>query len=203
MKDYLKMQKRYKVSDLLNNETKIVFILESPHKDEIKYGVPVAGRAGGTMTKTLFGNDMPLGRFLKSSWDENQQLRYGVMNVCNIPMQRTAYGTDGEDKRLEEFFNTIEKVRTSNSKRPYKDKNMNDIDQQVKKDFELRLERLRGNQLLLIPCGKFAEKYLRDVEVSSRWEVIWGIPHPSYNSWSREKYQPIIDNMCSKIKLFV
>lgn len=203
MIDFIKLQKKYRVEDLVNKETKVIFILESPHKDEIKFGVPVAGRAGGTMTKILLGDDIPLGRYLKCSWDKNQHLNYGVMNVCNIPMQRSAYGTDGEDQSLEEFYNTIEKVRTSNSKRPYKDKEMDILDKQIKRDFELKMEKLKGNELLLIPCGKFAEKYLREVVLSENLEVIWGIPHPSYNSWSREKYKPIIEKMKTKIDLYL
>ena len=43
----------YFVNDLIYEDTKILFVLESPHIYEVKNGYPVAGKSGKDMSKIL------------------------------------------------------------------------------------------------------------------------------------------------------
>lgn len=60
--------------NLVLPSTRYIFVLESPHVEELKYGVPVAGRSGQSMTRIIPSTgsghrfeeafDLPLGRLL-------------------------------------------------------------------------------------------------------------------------------------------
>jgi hypothetical protein len=200
MKELKELESNYVVEDLICNETRILFILESPHKDEIRYGIPVAGRAGSTMTKVLFQEELPLGRYLKENWEMQKQKQFGIMNVCNIPMQRTAYGETGNNEMHKVVFDAIERVRTSTTKGKFKDEMMNQVQEYIEGNLQQRLDQLKDRKLLVIPCGKFAEKYLKRMVLSDKWVVLWGIPHPSYNSWVQEKYRKQIEQLVLEIQ---
>lgn len=86
---YKELKKKYKVKHLLNDYKEFLFILESPHIDELLNEAPVSGSSGKTMSKVLFGDEVkiPIGIKLKKEPNSN----IGIMNICSIPMQRLAY----------------------------------------------------------------------------------------------------------------
>lgn len=202
---YEELKNKYKVLNLMNEHKKVIFILESPHVDELKNNAPVAGLSGKAMTKTLFKDEKTaLGIKIKAE-PEN---KIGIMNICNIPMQRAAYveeevvkkyGTINLEKNSH-FFDAIEKIRTA-TKAKYKNEEQNTLQEYIMQDFREEMEKLKDRELLIIPCGKTAEKFFEIADVSSdKWEVFDSVPHPSFGNWSKKKYEDKIKEMKEKIK---
>lgn len=67
-------------------ELETLFILESPHKDELKNGYPAAGKSGKNMARVIFkdSDDKSFGEFL---FEKNAKVKkYGVFNSCQFPL---------------------------------------------------------------------------------------------------------------------
>lgn len=191
------LEKTYKVEDILFSDVKIVFVLESPHVQELIYRAPVSGSSGATMTKTLFGQNetLPFGRFLKEKHGVSPYNTIGLMNICQIPMQVKAYQNPKLEKALMEFFQRLEKVRTTNDKVAYKDIELNRLQGVILHDFIERLKTFEQQDVVFVPCGRFAEKFFRLADPKNQLNILQGVPHPSYNSWSKEKYASSINEL--------
>ncbi|MDA1675740.1 hypothetical protein [Bacillus cereus group sp. TH152-1LC] len=216
------LHKKYEVPNLIGDSSEIIFILESPHIEELFYDAPISGLSGGTMTKALFGqeNKIPLGRVVKDFLIQNNDAlvseskeldhlnKIGIMNICRIPMQKAAYI---HSKTIEKYgiFNSekfdgiielIEQIR-KNNKDFYKDESKNILQKIILDRFSASLRELKDKKLYLVPCGKTAEKFFKLSGVSNpNWTIVEGIPHPSYNSWAREKYCVEIQNLKGLMK---
>lgn len=196
------LSKQYYVDSLLTADTSLIFILESPHIQEVAYGVPVAGPSGATMSKHLFGPtyNKPLGRLLKKNTDEDKNRpslnTVGLMNVSGIPMQRKAYQDDSLVKQYASFFDVMEGVRKNNHKRTFREDAWNVLQEMIIERFQQRLQQETERPCTLVPCGRFAQKFFRLADIhSEHWQVISQVPHPSYNSWDRERYQEAIQQV--------
>jgi len=99
--------KQYYVPDLIGSECKVLFILESPHTDEIIHKHPLAGSSGLNLSKGLIdaglneiananGNYLPFGCWLQENINTSIGKKFGIMNVCNFPMQSEAYSCGKE-----------------------------------------------------------------------------------------------------------
>lgn len=216
------LHKKYEVPNLLGDSSKVIFILESPHVDELYYDAPISGLSGGTMTKVLFGaeNKIPLGRVLKEFLIQNnhsligeaKDLNYlnkiGIMNICRIPMQKAAYI---HSKTIEKYgiFNSekfdgiielIEQIR-KNNKDFYKDEIKNILQRIILDTFSASLCELEDKKLYLVPCGKTAQKFVKLSGVSNpNWTIVEEIPHPSYGNWNKSKYHENINELLSFLK---
>ncbi|WP_273850499.1 uracil-DNA glycosylase family protein [Guptibacillus spartinae] len=198
---YQSLAHNYEVPEIISQETKLIFILESPHVAEVQNGVPVAGASGATMSKKLFGPEYakPLGLLLKKHQQEVLERPsldiVGLLNVCNIPMQERPYSAkDMENNR--ELLDCLGKIRTSAKKTPFKEEALVVVEDLLLTKFKNRLEKLRDREVTLIPCGRFAQKYFQLANVSShKWTVLMDVPHPSYNSWSRDRYQQSVNKV--------
>ncbi|MCL6597514.1 MAG: hypothetical protein K6T81_02095 [Alicyclobacillus macrosporangiidus] len=190
----------YEVPDILLPSSDLIFILESPHVQELKFGAPVSGPSGATMTKHLFGERyarFPLGRLVKKNADEAKNRprlnRIGLMNVCNIPMQASAYPDPVVRREYREWLNALMYIRSNNQRDTYADPLYNEVQAVLVGGLRRKLERLQERPLTLVPCGRFAQKFLRLAAVESpHWQVIDGVPHPSYNSWDRPQYREVV-----------
>ena len=97
------LQRRFLVRDggMDNHEPRVILLLESPHKDEIRHPevddrFPLAGRAGRHVMErftewkpTLALSEQPIGQLVHNECDRLHWL--GIMNVSQIPLQREAY----------------------------------------------------------------------------------------------------------------
>lgn len=73
--------------DLIPNKEKVttLFLLESPHTDELKYGYPCAGYSGRKMSRRIFGKkSWPFGKILKSGNKRAEE--FGIFNSCQFPL---------------------------------------------------------------------------------------------------------------------
>jgi hypothetical protein len=192
---YETLSENYEVKDILLPTSDCIFILESPHIQELKFGAPVSGSSGQTMTRHLFGDayaKYPLGRLVKKNADEALNRprlnRIGLINVCNIPMQSTAY-PPAVRETYNSWLRALEQVRTANHKDQFGVDLLDAVQAELVHSLREKLERLQNRRCSVIPCGRFAQKFFRLAGVTSpNWVVIPGVPHPSYNSWDRPQY---------------
>ncbi len=196
------ISKKHEVKSFIPDQANFIFILESPHTAELKHNIPVAGRSGTTMSRHLLGEDFkqPLGILLKENAQAgfiNEKLnKIGLLNVSQIPMQRKAYTDEETIKHHDSFISKLETIRTSNQTTTYSSHDLNEVQAALVFNFKNRLNELSNRECTLIPCGRFSQKFFGLANLmSSHWSVIEEVPHPSYNSWSREKYSSQIKQL--------
>lgn len=194
------LQHEYEVPDILLPTAQVIFVLESPHVQELKYGAPVSGSSGATMTKHLFGDPYvkyPLGLLVKKNADEAKNRprlnRIGLMNVCNIPMQAAAYRNPAVQQRYGDWMRALGALRTANQQDEYRDEWVTAIQSVLVASLRSKLAALRNRTAVFVPCGRFAQKFYRISDVHSpSWTVIDQVPHPSYHSWDRAQYATVV-----------
>lgn len=196
------LAKTHMVRDIVPDTATFVFLLESPHIQELRYGAPVSGSSGASMSRYLFGQayeQLPLGIIVKKNHE--QQLhrpsidRIGLMNICNIPMQITAYNDAGIKEQHNFALQILGKLRVAGI-RDYQDDAMHLMQDILLENLHKRLHKLFSRQLYIVPCGRFAQAFFaKAAVVSPHWQVLSGIPHPSYNNWSKPQYQAAITHL--------
>ena len=201
LKQYEELKTSYKVDHLLNENKKVVFVLESPHIDEVLNEAPVSGLSGKAMSKVIFGDSEKIPMGIKTKKDPESPI--GIMNICPIPMQRAAYLDEKvesmygrfENEVYKEFFDVLEKLRVG-TKEHYKDQKRNDLQEIVLNDFKHELRAMKDKEIIIIPCGKTAETFFAAANIySEKWTVLTGVPHPSFGNWHKVKYAGKINEM--------
>ena len=195
--------KGYLVPDIVTEWCSFLFLLESPHVEELKHGAPVSGSSGCSMTKHLYGEryeKYALGILIKKNRDEALDRpslnKVGLMNVCQIPMQAHAYGDRKIRARYAPLFQVLEGVRRENNQLVYPDPNWNLVQEIIVESLRRKLGKLTDRNLFIVPCGRFAQKFFRLANIqSANWQVITGVPHPSRDGWDKTQYSADIDAM--------
>lgn len=168
------------VDDLLDEKTKVIFVLESPHTQEVKNGYPVAGKSGKDMSNVLFEDEsLKKISFGKLIYDKKIS-GFGILNVSNIPLQKSAY-----KMQENEIFRDFELIRQNPSLRK-KECSLNNTIRVFQTDFKNRLELHKDKKIVL--CGAFVQKVFKDIFSQSDFKNIIEVPHPSFNNWSKQKY---------------
>ena len=192
------------VPDIIPEKAKFLFILESPHIQELKFGAPVSGSSGTSMTQHLFPSiqKLPLGQLLLTEQERatmNPAIELvALMNACQIPLQKTAYQGSPITEKFSVELGYFEEIRVANQKRSFANDHLETIQQVIANSLRKKLFSLTDRQLYVIPCGKFAQKFAALANVTSpNWEWIDGIPHPSYNNWSKADYQLAVNKLTS------
>ena len=176
--------KDYFVDDLVDEDSEIIFVLESPHTDEIKNGYPVAGKSGKDMSKVLFGLSEPFGKLLY----EKKITNIGILNVSNYPLQKSAY----KNQNLQdlEFF---ELIRQNPKLRKYDKNSINQTTKKIMLDFKNRLSTCRDKKIVL--CGNFAQNAFDYWLDDKEFQEVLRVPHPSFNNWTKIIYKQKIENL--------
>lgn len=190
------------VPDVLLPTSSLIFILESPHVQELKFGAPVCGASGATMSKHLFGQQyakFPLGRLVKTNAEEEKHRprfdRIGLLNVSNVPLQAAAYLNKELIRENSVWMQAMEHVRSSNQTTIFRDAAMNEVQEVLVDSLRQKLSLLSHRSCTIVPCGRFAQKFFHLANIQSRyWNVIEGVPHPSF-SWDRAVYQDAINQV--------
>ncbi|RZT22808.1 uracil-DNA glycosylase family protein [Fictibacillus sp. BK138] len=190
-----KAKASYSVPDIVQ-DPKMIFILESPHKEELKAGVPLAGLSGRSMAKELFLQEdiLPMGKHLKQLAKDKRQIFYGIVNVCPFPLQESAYPDRGFVQRFKGELQIAEAIRKSSASQ-FRDEDKKLFNKLLIQDFRDRLIKTIEDDSIIVPCGKFAERYVNQLAMKDKLNIIKGVPHPSYNSWSRERYKDVIQTV--------
>ncbi len=192
-KEYLN---KYKVDDVINRESKMIFILESPHTQEMKYGYPVAGDSGIEMTKFIYGNQFndAFGKLVSQPQKYNEEYnglnRFSIMNVVSAPMQKgglRAYNLTEDDEKI---ITILEKLRVNYKTKEHRSNDWNRVKKILINDFKRRLLTINKENSRLkyfVSCGKFASNYLNLINdeegLIKDKDIVSGIPHPSFNQW--------------------
>jgi len=204
---YNELKGMYKVKHLIKENTEKIFVLESPHIDELINGAPVSGLSGKAMSKVIYNGEKTeaLGIILKREFEANVEDsgKNGVMNICPIPMQRAAYLNEEVTKlygkfnaeKYSEFFDILEKLRTG-TRLTYRDEKRNELQAIILEDFKAELDKFKDRNITVIPCGKTAETFVEAANIeNAKWELLKGVPHPSFGNWSKKKYSDKISDL--------
>ncbi|GGJ03442.1 hypothetical protein GCM10010885_10860 [Alicyclobacillus cellulosilyticus] len=194
------LMQSYEVPDLIGPKSRLIFLLESPHVQELKYRAPVAGASGATMSKHLFGEayaKFPVGLLVKKNLLEQKNRPsldcIGLMNVSNIPLQPAAYRDRSVHEQYGDWLSALARIREDNQRDDYRDPLLNAVQAAMVEYLRDKLLALAERPCVVVPCGRFAQKFFRLAGVMGpRWQVIHGVPHPSYNAWDRAQYQSVI-----------
>jgi len=189
--------KDYFVNDLIYDDTKVLFVLESPHVYEVKNGYPVAGKSGKDMSKILMkDNELKKLSFGQLIYDRKIP-NFGILNVSNIPLQELAYNLQTDDGSFallptKLIFKDFILFRQNPSKRK-KDCRVNKMIDIFAQDFKKRLELHKDKKIVL--CGGFVQKIFHDTFSSDEFENLIEVPHPSFNNWSKVKYKEKVQEL--------
>ena len=196
------LSETFAVKSFITDRSDFIFILESPHIQELKYGIPVAGQSGSTMSKNLFGEQYtkPLGLLVKINFEQNKNRKtlnkIGLLNVSEIPMQRKAYQNVEVITRYRTFFDHLETIRSNSHKLHFSQPEINDLYHVLMKRFEERLKLLLDRTCTIVPCGRVAQRFFQNASIKGeRWQIIHDVPHPSYHSWSQPRYREKINEV--------
>lgn len=181
--------KNYFVNDLVYEDSEVIFVLESPHTEEVKNGYPVAGKSGKDMSKVLFGLDEAFGKLIY----EQSVKKIAIVNVCNYPLQKSAY-LNADLKELE-FF---EKIRQNPKLRKNDKIGINAALEIMMSDFVKRLQKHKGKRIVV--CGNFAQSCFENYLNADDFQNILYVPHPSFNNWKKAKYKEVIEELKRFIK---
>lgn len=203
-----RLEQDFYVPDILLPTSTCLFILESPHVQELKYEAPVSGSSGSTMSKHIFGQEyakLPLGRLVKKNADgrrDRQRLNaIGLLNVSNVPLQKLAYGETTFEEPMSHWFEAMSTVRTNNHSGKFNNQLAQDIQDHLSNSLRSKLLAFQNQPVTLIPCGRFAQKFVRLTDLRDpSWTVIENVPHPSYNSWDRAQYATTIGRVIDAVQ---
>ena len=152
----------------------ILFVLESPHKEEVASRKPLMGRAGEYVSDFLDCENRPFG--------ENQKLfksnQIGIFNVSNIPLQVI----DCNKKEAEDIKDELKQLRESDT-----------VNATLFSFFSEKIKKYTNVRTYVL-CGAFAAKYFdkyileKDndniLKKQYKGEIeILKVPHPSYGHW--------------------
>lgn len=182
LKEYLKKLNSkkhppYYVSDATEGNEKtieILFILESPHKEEVDAKKPLMGRAGEYVSDFLDCDKKPFGK--NQELFKNRQI--GILNVSNIPLQVI----ECNQIETEKIKGELKKLRESDT-----------VNQTLFSFFCKKMKKYKKVKIFVV-CGGFAEKYFDEYLLKQKdnsilkkhykGEIeILKVPHPSYGHW--------------------
>ena len=168
------------VRNVFVEDAKVVFVLESPHVDEVAHGYPLAGHAGREMSRCIFGRyDVPFGliareRDLASLLGLELKKPYSVMNISQQPLQADAYiknelqlpANIGLRIRLRESL-----ARSATLMTKHRDETLNQIKKQMYAQFRSECSKLEADTVV-VACGNvaraFCEPLLLESELRAR-----------------------------------
>lgn len=197
---YIEYFHKYKdvVKEFLYKDSQYIFIVESPHKEEVKNGYVVAGSSGKSISNVLGFGDEALGTLL----DKNEISNISVLNVSRVPLQKIDEFTTEYSDSIEDLNVVRDDPKAFNNR---DNKNINKFECLVLSDFKERMNNIHFNSdgKMIIVFGNFAEYYLKkiikDIELKCD---IKSLPHPSYNKWELiMRYKEEMTNLYDEFNL--
>jgi len=190
------------VNDINTDDSSFVFILESPHTNELKEGYPLAGESGIDAANFLGLTDSNYKNLAGVSLGEiakKNNCGINIINICRVPLKLTtkakAYYQNYENST--EYLECIKSLtRIKNGFESFGNHNesyLNDIEEQILTCFATRLSSIAPNDSVtnIIVCGKFAEKYYKKPSLKCRMPKgcyrTFIVPHPSRDLWETNK----------------
>lgn len=170
----------------------LVFVLESPHSEELRTGTPVSGSAGRSAYRYLVPNaptEIALGPFIREQIDRGDT-RMAMLNVSNVPLQRPAgCGVQALEIHSRLDWSTISSLRnlgqfSSNSPEKLWRSHASSA---LLSNFREKILTLGLNATsVIVPCGKFAQQYLLSIFGVEDFAILT-VPHPARGQWKRAR----------------
>ena len=173
----------------------LALVFESPHVEELKARLPVAGAAGRSGLRFLLphqAKELSLGQFVDQSHQAGHD-RVAILNVSNVSMQAAAFvDGDAPDLRQQEWA-LLEKVRRStarsvSSMRAHEPRTMTEHLVVGLRDRLSKLAAAEGNRV--VAAGIFAQRVVAAASPDLVSDLL-KVPHPSFNQWNRLSNQEL------------
>jgi hypothetical protein len=177
------------VQNIRNPDSKVVFVLESPHVDEVRCGFPLAGVAGRHMSRRLLNCPcVPFGivALLPDLARHFDVEPFSVVNVSQKPLQRRAYEQNGIS--LPTGPQPWEEVRRKVANAARFNVALSPAAQRERDSiyvgFSSQLEPYLTTGCTLVACGRFAQAFcMRVVSARRSRATVILLPHPSHQRW--------------------
>ncbi len=192
------------------DDLRVLFIAESPHTDEVRFGAPFSGRSGRDMTRVLLDRvfdrkeipePVPFGRCMQ--FQSRFFRHFGVMNVCNLPLQEAALKEKARElpAKHRSLFDAFKTIRGNPTAVQRQSQTVARVDAMILEDFTRRLRSRLEPGPLIIPCGNMARAFVDKSEVDpDPNHYLNRVPHPSYGQWLQSNHSDIINDMCRRIR---
>lgn len=184
------------IADIVHPGAKVLFVLESPHTEELQHGYPASGDSGREMSRVILGRtDIPLSLIIKcpciaTCLNIAKLGHIGIMNVSSIPLQESCYTgrfADLKPTNMEALKYIRDDLQKENrvKKKTFTDKNRENAQNEVFQNFRNRLDSIvhSNNIATIVPCGHFARYFVNRCKSAKQdktsFTVIDNIPHPS------------------------
>lgn len=193
------MYGRCHVPDLVPSSggVELVFVFESPHVDELKTKLPVAGAAGKSALRFLSPGqpkELSLGRFVQQSHSVGDN-RIAILNVSNVPMQEAAF-VDSEAPEIGDCeWTLIERVRRSKARSlaSMRGVEARAISELLVKGLRHRISDVAmGSEGRVVAAGTFAQRMVAAASPDLMPRPLH-VPHPSFSQWHRMANQKLPD----------
>ncbi|MFQ2855445.1 hypothetical protein ACK3YO_18445 [Aeromonas caviae] len=125
-----------KVCDLTRSNSDFIFILESPHTNELASKYPAAGASGVTMSQSLDLGDSPKGALISGGKIE----KISLINACQTPLADRYAPKDREWRELIKIKQADCKKNLPKIKASIKDIVKSPLGQTLVADFQSRLQ---------------------------------------------------------------
>lgn len=184
--------RKWHVPDLVprsTQDTKILFVFESPHVDELAARIPVVGGAGQSALRYLLGATSlgdSLGSYVKLQHAAGNH-RVAILNVSGVPMQVAAFQRMTAPGLSPSDWALVEKVRTSqaNSVNKTRDVAANHVGDRLLRSLQARVDALQLRpDCTIIAGGVFARRFVRSLHGLPGPKVL-EVLHPSRHQWIR------------------
>ena len=200
----------YGVHDLVpsNHEVlDLLLLVESPHIDELRTGIPMSGEAGQSALRFLLPADTPpeaLGPF-NATLHAMGDARVGIRNASQIPLQLAAYKGDRSRHAVAHLdWDSLNHMRTNRA-----DHVDDSADQRAQANsrfllpsLRLRLSRVQfSTRALMVPAGQFAQRHRNSLATRSQVTTL-PVPHASNGWWTRATAKQDLDNLTDLKRLF-
>lgn len=185
--------KQYRVRDLVptdGSDVELLLVLESPHTDELRNGVPLAGDAGQRALRFLSPNGAPpeaLGPYIATRHAAGDT-RIALVNASPLPLQRSAFSRHRNPPKLSPHdFELLEVVRSSQTSTIGGLQTLahRSVNEAILAQLEHRLAALNIAPTALIGfAGKFTHRTWASATIALPGYTVL-VPHPSNGWWTR------------------
>ena len=162
------------IEEVSKDEALTLFILESPHIEEVNAKKPLMGLSGKAVSKFIGLGDSELG----SNVSALTKHKIAIVNVSNIPLQVI----DANKCDCSNLENELRKIRTQN-----------EVQTTIYEAFAKKMQGFNKVERIIV-CGAFAEKYFDKFimaeenclllkKVYKKEVEIIKVPHPSHGQW--------------------
>lgn len=203
--DYLsEIHQQWHVPDLVapSGTAELVFVFESPHVEELKARLPVAGAAGKSALRFLLPGapqGMSLGRFVHQRQEAGDD-RIAIVNVSNVPMQKAAFVESEPPDIGEGEWTLIRRVRqsTARSVSAMRVAETRAVSEHLVDGLRHRLSRIdTGSDGRVVAAGAFAQRMVAAAFPDLR-PGPFHVPHPSFNNWHKAANQNLPDLIATR-----